>query len=364
MDAATSTPAAETSSSSGSGGSSAVAAAKAAVAKISKPGALPFPSPPGPVSPGTHKVAIIAAGLSGQGAKDVVPYVAQAVKAAGWTTPAAFDGQFDPTTQSGLIQQAVQKHYDGIFLVAITPSSVAQAVNVAYAAHIPVVCVNCGPDPNPSAVKGVIHTDPSAKASGIAQAQEAIAITGGKGTIAVFTDAEFGETIAQTKAAIAYLKAHCPGCKVLSQKMTVKDAIAPGVPLLTAFLSSHPQGSLNVIIVPYDTAAAPFAQAAEQAGRTDVKFVSFGGLMPFYQQLLAKSPTNSIATLAAPVPYESWAGVDEMARHFAHKPLWNAAELPVEMITQQNASQFSKEAPYAVPKGDFEAMFKKDWGTK
>ncbi len=291
-----------------------------------------------------------------------MPYVAQAAKAAGWTTPAPFDGQFSPTTQSGLIEQAVQNHYAGIFLVAITPSSVASAVNTAHAAHIPVVCVNCGPDPNPSAVKGVIHTDPSAIKAGIAQAQDAIALTNGKGTVAVFADAEFGETITQNKAAIGYLKAHCPGCKVVVQKMTVKDAIAPGVPLLTAFLSAHPKGMINVIIAPYDTAAAPFAQAAQQAGRTDVKFVSFGGLLPFYQQLLAGNPPNSIATTAAPIPYESWAAVDEMARHFAGKPLWDASNLPVELITHANAAKYDKAAPDAEPAGNFRAMFEKDWG--
>lgn len=356
-------PGTAASSSASSGASGEVSAAEAAVAKISKPGSLTFPGPTTSVKPGTHKVAIIAAGLSGQGAKTVVPFVQDAVKAIGWTTPAPFDGQFQPTVQSGLIQQAVHDNYQGIFLVAITPSSVATAVKVANAAKIPVVCVNCGPDPNPSAAPDVIHSDPSSTGSGNAQAAEAIAVTGGKGKIAVFSDAEFGQTVVQVESATAYLKRHCPGCSVTTVKMTVKDAVAPGVPLFTAFLSSHPAGSVDVVIAPYDTAAAPFATAAQQAGRSDIKFISFGGLLPFYQQIAAGSPAGAIATVAAPIPYESWAAVDLMARKLAGQPLWDASNLPVEMITHANASEFDKSIPSAEPAGDFKAMFKKYWGV-
>jgi hypothetical protein len=145
--------------------------------------------------------------------------------------------------------------------------------------------------------------------------------------------------------------------------MTVKDATAPGVPLFTGFMSSHPAGSVDVVISPYDTATAPYAQAANQAGRDEIKFVGSGSLLAFYQMVAAGSPPGALATVAVPIPFEAWAGVDQMARVLAGLPTWKSDELPVGLVTHDNADKFDPATPYLAPSTDFRSQFKTLWGV-
>jgi ribose transport system substrate-binding protein len=351
------------SSGSGGGDNAQLAAAKEEFTKLTDLSKIEMPKPTEPVDPGKRKVAVIAAGLSGQGAATVAPFVQEAVKAIGWQSPATFDGKFDPSVQSGLVQQAVREKYDGIILIAITPSTISSAVDAAAAAKVAVTCVNCGRGTDTSAGKDVVFADPSPEASGRAQAIYAIAKTDAKGKIVVLRDKTFGTVVTMNDTAEKTLKEMCTDCEVSSEQMTIKDATTPGVPFFTGFLSSHPKGKVNVVISPYDTASEPFAQAAEQAGRTDVSIAGFGSLKPFYQMVAAGSPTTAKATIAAPIPYESWAGVDQLARILAGKPAWNSGGLPVALVTNENASQFDPKAPYLEPNFDFRAEFKKLWGV-
>jgi ribose transport system substrate-binding protein len=338
------------------------AEAQAAVDALIDISNIEMPMPTEPVTPGEHRIAVLPAGLAGQGAKTVAPFVVEAIEAAGWEASDLLDGKFDPVTQSGLIQQAVQDGYDGIILVAITPSSVANAVEVATAAGVPIVCVNCGPDPDRDAAPDVVNSEGDAEAIGLAQGQYALAAMGEPGSIVIFRDETYGQQVVQARVTQEYLAENCPECEVEVIDMTVADATAPGVPLFSGFMSSHPADTVDVVITPYDTASAPFAQAAAEAGRDELQFVGFGSLQVFYEMIAAGTPVGAKATVSVPIPFESWAGVDQMARLLAGQEPWDSTTLPIALVTADNADQFNPETPYLDSGEDFRAAFLELWG--
>jgi ribose transport system substrate-binding protein len=338
---------------------SVLAAANQLVNKLLDPAKISFPRPTKPVTVRAQSVTVIAAGLSGEGASTVAAFLKQAVKAIGWKSGAIGDGEFDPSTEAGLIRRAVQAHTQGILLAAIDPGSVATAIAQALAAKVPVVCAQCGPPSTTPGTKGVLYVGPSSVNSGKAVASYIIAKSNGKAKVWAFEDAEFADALLHVQTAVKTLRT-CAGCTVHTQNMTVAQATAPGAPYLTAFLSSHPAGTVNWIITPYDTAASPFATAAAQQGRSNVNFTGNACETSFVQQIQAGSPPGAAGTSCSPIPYESWAGVDLMARAFAKVPTWNANSLPVALVDKGNAADFTHNG-YFSPPFNFRAYFERLW---
>ncbi len=334
-----------------------VAAARAAVAALSKSQiAMPFPKTS--VKPGKHTVAIIATGLAAFGTEILSQYLQQAVTAIGWTAPPTYDGKFQPTTQSALIEQAVNSGAQALVLEAINPTTVASAIALANSKNIPIVCVNCGP----SLPKGMINIEMSPQKVGIAQANYIIAKSNGKAKVFVDADQEFQESILQTNTAVQTLRKKCPGCTIHEFQTLSTDLKVPGFPAFASVLANNPAGTINWVLVYSDSAALPEATLAQQDGRTDVNFIGFQGAPPYVAAIASSNPSGAKATIAIPIPFFAYAAMDELARSFAHKPLWNASELPVGIIDAADYSHFNLSAPFEGPKIDFVTQFQKLWG--
>jgi len=341
--------------------------AKALLASIKSPSAIRFPYDTTVVKPGVHKVAVIVAGLGSPGASTLAPYVIQAVKAAGWASPPAYDGKFTTSTEAQDIEDALNGGAQGLFLIAVTPASVQGALAPALTKKMPVICLECGAPTDAGNLPGVVDVEDSTTLAGQLQAAYVAVESGGHSGVALFNDPEYPNITDRYEAALAALKLYCPACKIITQNVTLAQELAPGVPEFTGFLTSHPSGTVNYIITPDDSAAAMWSQAAEQAGRSDIKFVGYAALPPNYGYISAGSPSGAAASVVIPVPYYGWAGVDEAARLFNHMPTWSAISLPDVLVTKSNAALFASFAKanggvagFARP--NFEAGFEKLWG--
>ena len=336
-------------------GSSQLAAIKAEVLKLENPATLTFPKPTQAFNPGTHKIAILWSGLSAAGTTQNIAYMQTAIKALGWPAPTILDGKFSPATQASLMKQVARGRYDGIIMDSITPSDVTSGLQALIAAHVPTVCEECGGN-LPS---GIIGDGFSSQTVGKAQADWAIADSNGTGKVAVFDDAEFTVSHQQAVAAEQELKSACPGCTVITQGFTVAEATSTTNPFFSAFLTAHPKGTIQYILLPYDAAAQSFTKIAQQLGRTEIKFMSLGPLAPYYQSIVSGNPPGAVATIATPSPYYYTAAVDLLARDIAKAPTWDATNMPVAIVTKQNASKFPGEI--LNPPFNYLKMFESLW---
>src|SRR4051812_10484486 len=75
-------------------------------------GDVSFPVASGPFEMPKARVAIINLSNSTTGDLSVNKLVTEAVEAAGWDAPPVYDGQFSPSVQAGLVQQAVLDKVD------------------------------------------------------------------------------------------------------------------------------------------------------------------------------------------------------------------------------------------------------------
>ena len=314
-----------------------------ALAKLTKSNSVAMVKPTTPVKVGSHKVAVIAVGLSVPGAGYTAGYVQKAIKQAGWTAPPTYDGQFQPSVASGEIHTAISDGAQGLVLISFDPTTIASALQEAQSKNVPVACILCGP---PSVLKqfpGVVGVEPSPTLTGRAQALYAIHAGGSKATIFVYKDNEFPFTVVQTAVAINEIKRRCPGCTVHVEQMTAAQSAEPGLPILAGVLAQYPKkGSINVIIAPWDGPAAGFATLLQQRGRTEVTVVGYAGLAEFVSQIRAGFPPGAKATVAIPLPYAGYGSIDELARKFAGLPTWNAEDLGVSLLTTDNKKLYKK----------------------
>lgn len=344
----------------GSAAASDISNVEKAISELSSP-TQSMPKPTDPVKRvAGGNVVVIAAGLSTEGSSVVASFVQDGIRAAGLKIAPTLDGKYDPTVQAGLIRRAVQDQVDGIILVAINPSTVADAVNSAIHAKIPVVDVSNGPDRNSSAIDapGVVRVDPSFEQIGTAQGYAAIAAASGSGKIGVLMNEEYGGTIVQNQTAVSVIEAQCPACQVEKLNMSMADLSQPTTPFFTAFLSKNPD--VKVVVAPFDSATVPIATAATQKGRTDVQFVGNGAFKPV-PQMIKDGGSNIVATVAYPMPYMGWSAVDQMLRLLNGMPTWDSSSLPVAMVTKDNIEKFDITAVYAAPDFDFHQMYSDLW---
>ena len=330
----------------------------AAEVKTLLAGDVEFPLPTEPVTPGTHRIAVIASGLASPGPSTLATNAAEAIAKIGWTADKPGDGKFAPTTQAQLIEKAVLDKVDGIILVAITPSAVAAAVKAASDAEIPIVCALCGPE-LPEGMVGVGNDD---KAAGRAQAAYAASLAKPGDTIVVYQNTEFKQSEAQMAEAARAVKEYCPECKVETPSMLLTQSIQPNAPIFTSLLSKYPKGSLSSVLMPFDTPASVLANSAAQLGRDDFNVIGLGALSPFLDMVGAGAPAVAKADVLISTPLYGWASVDELARMLNGKPTWAADKMPVALIDKTTFGDYTKGNVFVLPKYDYKAKFAELWG--
>jgi ABC-type sugar transport system substrate-binding protein len=346
-----------TPASAGSSAGSGLDAAKADLAKFEDTSSLVYAKPTEAFSPGTHKVMIISCGQTGIGCQQMSAFAQDAAKAMGWTASPTEDGKFDPNQQAAYVNQAVNQGYDAIILASIDAASISAAIDAAVAKKIPIACIMCE---NPNFTGPVIDTTTGGYPGGHALAAFVAVTLGGKGAVVGFDDKSFPIVATRMQGLKEGLATYCPACTYSQEEFPTSDLSKPGSPTWSAYLSSHPAGTVNFMAGPYDFMSLPAAKVSQQAGRDDIKMSGFDAYSGWVQAIASGNPPAAAATIAAPFEYCAWAAMDEVARVVAGKATWDASKLPVAVVDKSNAAQFTQG--YLKPPFDVPTTFKTLWG--
>jgi ribose transport system substrate-binding protein len=356
--------------SAGSTGTSSAAAANVASAKAffvahatptSFSGGTPFKPPTG------KHIGVVSCDQGNPACADIAQAAQQAGDVLGWTTTVV-DGKGTVVGFNEGMQQLIQDHVDGIFLDAIPDDAVVQGLNAAFAAHIPVISLGAGtllsaPVQHPS----IASIDQPYALMGQMQGDFMVMASNGTAKAAFMEDNQIPALEKIETTAIGVLKA-CTGCTVDAtvEVGTPTNFTSSGAAQTQALLSRFPKGELDYIVPLTDGMTSGVTQALTAAGRTDVKNVSDGctpGLTPGLDQMFNKSGPTVYCT-TPPNDWYSWAGVDQMARHFANLPVHNI-EIGVSFWTlstlpSNNATSVAPGSAYYP--FNWVTYYKKLWG--
>ncbi|UGS35988.1 sugar ABC transporter substrate-binding protein [Capillimicrobium parvum] len=332
-----------------------VAKAKVQVEQLMETEGVKLPAPTEPFDPGKKRVAVILAGQDA-GFDAMNEGVHEAARTMGWTVGPSMDGKFSPTAQAGFIQQAVQEKYDAIILLVIDAATVESALAAANKANIPVACVMCD---NEGYEGKIYDVTTGGYPAGQAMAQYVIADSGGKAKILVFNDKGFAINPRRVAGFEDTIAKDCPGCKVVADLQTSAAELSDaGPPSWLGALRRYPEGSFDYVVWPGDYWAVPAGKTAQEQGR-EVGVTGYDGT-PEMVGLIKQGGTVFKATISAPFPYLGWAALDVVARASAGHDVWDTTQMPVRLVTADNAADFPHG--WFVPRDvDPKATFGKLW---
>lgn len=306
------------------------------------------------------RLAIVAGSLAVPAISELADGVADLAGTLGWEAD-EFDGQFAVTTQSQLIQQAVELGYDGIVLVAVSPASVPAPVAAAKERGIPVISYSGFGDEPASGVTDV-GFDP--EIIGQAIGAWVVADSEGLAKVAVFT-APDGPTqsilINATQRAIIEQIERCETCEVLTEEVPISDFSEPGTPFYVAYLGNHPAGSLTHVAGGYDSSMIALSRANVEVGRVEI--AAIGGAAGVSAQGLEQI-TSGAAAVAPLTPngFIDHLVIDTMIRRINGQEVDNVS-IPIPIVTADTAAQFAGDPPSFEPGVDYETAFAELWGT-
>lgn len=308
-----------------------VAKYEAAARKAMEP-VTAWPGPKsGPKAEAGKRILFLSCGFAAEGCKRPADAAARAGDVLGWDVEVV-DGKFDPKIYNRAIQQAVDQRVDGIILNAISSEAVAESLERARAAGIPVGSWDSANTPSDDGV--TFEVDVPNQAEGRALANYLIWQTGGDTTAYLLQAPEFKACVAWVNGAKEVLEG-CATCKIAKEdQMAAADAASRVPQLVVASLRENPD--INAVVGPYDAALLAAIPSMKQAGVLDgVEVGSFNGISPWLQYL---RDGMASATVAEPQEWGTWAAFDNMNRVLAgEEPV--KQNIPIRLITQENVGE-------------------------
>lgn len=224
-----------------------------------------------------------------------------------------------------------------VLLAGIDPASLEPQIQAAKAKGIPTIVahlydINQKPAPN---LGGLINAPYNL--AGRLIADQAIVGTKGKTDALVITINQVNSTVPMVAGIKAEFSKYCSGCKLSFTDVTVADVATKIQPNVQAALGSDP--NINYVIALYDSAEAPFAEAAiRAAGRTgSVKISTFNGT----PQILKEVKTGNIITVdvGENLNWVAYAIMDQSMRIMGGLPPVANEHLPLRVFDASNIAQ-------------------------
>jgi len=338
-----------------------VAKAKQYITKITSSSTTWTGPTSGPKAQGTKVVVFVSADQRNGGLLGVSKGVAEAAKVIGWEVR-VMDGQGSVSGRASALTQAMASKPDGIILGSVDAVEQAQMVEAAANAGIKVVAWHSGPAPGPIAGSPIftnVTTDPVevAKAAGL----YAVADSGGKANVILFTDSIYKIATAKTNASAEAIKG-CKGCSVLSIEDTPLGDVSNRMPqLTTALLTRFGKKWTHSIGVNdlYFDFMSPSLQSAGIKGLEQPRSISAGdGSAAAFNRIRGKE--YQIATVAEPLNLHGWQVVDELNRAFAgERP--SGYVVPVHLFTSENVNTDGGANGMYDPPNGYRSAYRKIW---
>ena len=257
---------------------------------------------------------------------------------------------------------AVSQHANAIVLLAgIDPASLQPQIKAAKAKGIPTIVahlydINQKPAPN---VGGLVNIPYNV--AGRLIADQAIVDTKGKANALVVTINQVKSTVPMVAGIRSQFSRYCKGCKLKFTDVTIADVATKIQPNVQGALTADP--GINYVICLYDSAEAPFAEAAiRAAGRVGkVKISTFNGTPEILKEV--KKGDIVSADVGENLEWIAYAIVDQSMRIVGGlKPVANE-HVPVRLFDGSNIRQAGSSFTSGWG-SSYVTGYKKLWGLK
>lgn len=343
---------------------SGVKAAKDYIAAVTKKNP-PWTGPvTGPVAQKGKLIVYVSADQRNGGALGVSEGVIEAGKAIGWEVR-VLDGQGTVSGRSTALQQAIALKPDGIVLGTVDAKEQAELISQAVDAGIKVIGWHSVTNPGPSKEFKLftnIATDPLDVAK--AAASFAVADSGGKAGVVIFTDSTYAIAIAKSDAMAEVVKA-CGGCKVLDVEDTPLAEASTRIPQLTTSLlqrfGDQWTYALSINDLTFDFMSASLASASVAQDGYPRNVSAGDGSEAAFQRI--RTNFYQSGTVAEPLHLHGWQAVDELNRAFAGEPASGFAA-PVHLVTADNIGADGGPDNVYDPDNGYRDAYLKIWAGK
>jgi ribose transport system substrate-binding protein len=317
--------------------------------------------PAGPAAVPDKSIAIIVITLQDGGAQRVTQGLEDAADALGWDFN-TFDSQGDPTQANTNILQALNTNPDAIALVGLEAQFVANGLDAAVEAGVPVVCAVCwdfrADAPYLGAFTAVSPAVSVFEGLGYSNGVYAYETTGGNPQFLMFNDQSLGNLDAR-EAGLRRFIDECQEsggtCGIVSDEDFLLSGLTTDLPN-DAAAAARANPNHNIVWTSFDTAALFAISGLETAGLTDVPVISSNADSANLDAIANGGLQTS--TSGIPLEWGSWALFDNLNRFFAGTEQVDH-EIPVRLFTADNVPQDN----IWVGDLDFEAEFTAIWGS-
>ncbi|MDE1947581.1 MAG: substrate-binding domain-containing protein [Burkholderiales bacterium] len=316
----------------------------------------------GPRAASPRTIVFVAADMKNGGIVGVSKGVEEAGKAIGWTVR-VIDGQGSVSGRTAALNQALAINPAGIVVGGFDTTEQKVAFANAAKSGIPLVGWHAGPKPGPDPSAG-LYANVTTTADDVADvaASWAVADSGGKAGVVIFTDSQYAIAVYKARAMEAVIK-KCGGCNVLAFEDSPIAESSTRMPQLTSSLLQRFGDkwtySLAINDLYFDF-MGPTLAAAGKKGDGPPKAVSAGdGSEAAYERIRAKR--FQAGTVPEPLNMQGWQIVDELNRAFA-KQAWSGYVPKVHLVTPGNVGKDGGPKNLFDPDNGYRNEYKKIWG--
>ena len=249
-----------------------------------------------------------------------------------------WDNQGQPSQWVQGMNAAIAQGASAIVLLAGNdPAALQPQIKAAKAKGIPTIVAHLYDDhqkPAPN-VGGLVNIP--YQLAGELIADQAILDTDAKANALVVTINQVKSTVPMVNGIKSQFSQYCKGCKLAFTDVTIADIATKIQPNVQAALTADP--GINYVICLYDSAEAPFAEAAiRAAGRTGkVKISTFNGTPSVLKDV--KKGDIVVMDVAENLDWIGYAIIDQSMRIMGGLPAVKDAHVPVRIFDQSNIAQ-------------------------
>jgi ribose transport system substrate-binding protein len=289
-----------------------------------------------PAEPG-KTVAVLAEDLRNGGVLGVAQGIREAARAIGWKVRIV-DAGGTAAGRRRALADALAAQPDGLVICGSDAHELDPVLRAAGPRLPPVVGWHAGPDPGPlggTRVAMNVSTDPIAVARTTALA--AVAQSGGKAGVVVFTDSRFAIATAKAQA-MADVIAQCSGCTLLEVRdVAISDSAARMPAVTRELLAAHGSRwthALAINDIYFDYAVPVLIEAALPNRAISLLSAGDGSASAFMR---IRAGTYQTGTVAEPLNMQGWQVIDELNRLLAGQAV-SGFVAPVRLVSDRNVA--------------------------
>jgi ribose transport system substrate-binding protein len=305
-------------------------------------------------------VGIIPCGLAIEGCARLARGAEEAAQVIGWE-PIVVDGQGNPQVIQEGMDSLINRRVDAIVLGAVNAQDIGPQLERAREEGVQVIGTFSG-EPGaelmPEPWVGMVGIDDFEAGRTLA----AFVVANGGGNVAIFTQKESPRVAMRAEGFKAGLEEFGGGqIRIVEERSIPNTELGPPeVEIMSSILAREPEGSFEWIFAGFDFMIVPLIQAAEQAGRDELRGLSFDGNLENLE--LIRAGRIQAATVGYPLEWAGWAAIDQLNRTLqGEEPLgFDETAIDFKLLTEGN---LPPEGQSWTGDLDFRARYRELWGV-